>query len=113
MAWERYHTSIVAEHSVRLVGWPASTFNPYKLGSGELKKCFDALYADPPTCYWESISDGQVEEMLRDMPSKTPRKARSDKGVARKRKRVKVIGIDDSTREQDDASDCEDDAPSP
>ena len=88
MAWENYEEKIVKGHNVHLHGWPNGIlFNIHKIGPKHLKKCLDALTADPPLCYWVNLSDEQVEELLEKRGGSTEkvRKERSDKGVKRKR----------------------------
>ena len=42
MEWKRYEEKIVEKHNVKLVGWPASKFDPHELGVTELNHCLTA-----------------------------------------------------------------------
>lgn len=95
MEWKNYHVKIIEQRKVRLNGWTASRFDPQQLSNKELDELVQALYSDPPTCYWQELTATQVADEMAAYRQregllgggegvKKGRKERSDKGVKRR-----------------------------
>jgi len=95
MSYEHYDHNIVSHHMVKLNGWPASLqrISPSKINTvEEIRSLRDALKAGD--CMWSKLSPCQhtahlesLEARIAADPSlaKPTRKARSDKGIRKKK----------------------------
>ncbi len=88
MHWKDYHTKLVGEYGVELIGWPLDSIATYLslVSFGKLELCLTALRDG--TCYWVKLSNEDHCDIIKEMGSnqidKSPRQTRNDKGLKQK-----------------------------
>jgi hypothetical protein len=108
MSWKNYKEKIVTEHQVILENWPSEKFDPGEMGMKELERAMKAL--EDGHCAWRKLTEAKfVARQAGHVPSTSKkRKARSDKGKARKayKKTKRKAASDDSSSSDKDHGRC-------
>jgi hypothetical protein len=104
MEWKHYEKKIVEKYEVKLIGWPASRFDPHELGVRELTQCLEACRGPKQSCYWVKISPMEVDTHQNDIIRKMASgeivtrecKQQSDAG---KKRGLRTKDVDGSNKE--------------